>query len=436
VDRDTLLSLIDDARQRTLALLDGLEESQWEVPLRATLNPLRWEVGHLGWFFERFVLRELPGPGSELPRRDDWYDSSTVPHATRWSLPLPDVRGTLDWIDAVREQVRARLATMAAAGPSTAATPLVLLAVFHEDMHGEALLMTRQTLGYPAPPCWARAAAGLERREAAAPAVDDVAIPGGTITLGTGEDAPWAWDNERAPHAVTLAPFRIARTAVTNHQFAAFVDDDGYGRADLWSPAGWAWRVERGVAHPRHWRRSPHGWSARAFDTWEPLRPNAPVLHVSAHEAEGFCRWADRRLPTEAEWEAAALGQPDGRSRLSAERRAWPWGMAAPTRERANLDGWRSGVLDVQELPNGDSAFGCRQMSGNVWEWTSTPFGPYPGFVVGGPYVDYSVPSFGDHRVLRGGAWMSRARLARPAFRNFYTPDRDDVFAGFRTCAL
>ena len=437
MDRAALLSLVDDARQRTLALLDGLDESQWEVPRRETLNPLRWEVGHLGWFFDRFLLRELPGPASRLPQRDDWYDSSAVPHDTRWSLPLPDVRGTLDWIDAVREEVRARLATEAAERPSAGLAHLVQLAVFHEDMHGEALLMARQALDYPAPPLWARDAAGsLAGASTATGAAEDVAIPGGTITLGTGEDAPWAWDNERPPHAVTIAPFRIARMAVTNAQFAAFVDDDGYRRSDLWTPAGWSWARERGLAHPCHWRRSSRGWSARAFDTWAPLRPDAPVLHVSAHEAEGYCRWAHRRLPTEAEWEAAALGRPDGQAGLSVERRAWPWGTAAPTRERANLDGWRGGVLDVSELPDGDSAFGCRQMSGNVWEWTATPFGPYPGFVVGQPYADYSVPSFGDMRVLRGGAWMSRARVARPGFRNFYSPERDDVFAGFRTCAL
>jgi iron(II)-dependent oxidoreductase len=157
---------------------------------------------------------------------------------------------------------------------------------------------------------------------------------------------------------------------------------------------------------------------------------------VTWFEADAWCRWARRRLPTEAEWEAAAIGEPtpDG-TRLADSRRRWPWGDAAPDATRANIDFAFDGTIDVGALPGSDSAFGCRQMIGNTWEWTSSDFEPFGGFSPD-PYVDYSRPWFGTRKVLRGGAWATSARIARPAYRNFFTPDRNDVFAGFRTCAL
>jgi iron(II)-dependent oxidoreductase len=158
------------------------------------------------------------------------------------------------------------------------------------------------------------------------------------------------------------------------------------------------------------------------------------MLHVNWWEAEAYCRWARRRLPTEAEWEAAASAEPAASGReLSQAKRRFPWGNDPPAPDRANL-GWRAmGAVDVGALAAGDSAFGCRQMIGNVWEWTSSDFGPYPGFVID-PYKEYSEPWFGTHKVLRGGAWTTQQRLLRNTWRNFYPPHRRDVWAGLRTC--
>ncbi len=185
-----------------------------------------------------------------------------------------------------------------------------------------------------------------------------------------------------------------------------------------------------------YWRREGNDWLRRNFDEWVALDERLPVIHVNWHEADAYCRWAGRRLPTEAEWEMAASAEPTGkwaRSCNSASVR-YPWGDDLPTPERANLD-WRAmGCIPVDALPAGDSAFGCRQMIGNVWEWTASDFNPYPGFVAG-PYKEYSEPWFGDHKVLRGGCWVTRSRLIHNTYRNFYTPDRRDVWAGFRTCA-
>jgi iron(II)-dependent oxidoreductase len=184
-----------------------------------------------------------------------------------------------------------------------------------------------------------------------------------------------------------------------------------------------------------YWKPESAGrWLRRNFDHWVPLEPHRPVLHVSWWEAEAYCNWAGRRLPTELEWEVATSAAPKHFEReLSEAKRRFPWGDDLPGTKHANL-GWRAmGAVDVNALPAGDSAFGCRQMIGNVWEWTASDFGPYPGFEVD-PYREYSQPWFGTHKVLRGGAWPTQPRLLRNTWRNFYTPDRRDVWAGFRTC--
>src|SRR5262249_39159000 len=172
------------------------------------------------------------------------------------------------------------------------------------------------------------------------------------------------------------------------------------------------------------------------FATWVPLEPDRPVMHVCWYEAEAYCRWARRRLPAEAEWElAAAAGPNEGRPGLSAVKRRYPWDDQPPDPGRANLDGAMLGCVDVAACSAGDSAWGCRQMLGNVWEWTAGDFGPYPGFAVD-PYPGYSQPCFGTHKVLRGGGWLTRARLVRNTWRGFSRPDWREGWVGFRTCAL
>ena len=189
-----------------------------------------------------------------------------------------------------------------------------------------------------------------------------------------------------------------------------------------------------------YWRRRDGAWERRDFDRWVPLEPHRPVVNVNWYEAEAYCRWAGRRLPAEAEWEAAAAGEPTpDRTALAPRKRRFPWGEGEPTPERANLD-WRAmGCLDVGALPAGDSAFGCRQMIGNVWEWTASPFLPYPGFRADEAYPEYSAPWFetarSPRKVLRGGCWATTTRLIRTTWRNFYPADRVNVWAGFRTCA-
>jgi ergothioneine biosynthesis protein EgtB len=416
---------IRDARARTVALVRGLEPAVLLGPRLAIVNPPLWEVGHVGWFQERWMLRRDGRPPLR-PGADALYDSIAIPHDRRWELPLPTLASTLEYLAEVEEAVLERLAR--SGDPED--LYFARLTVFHEDMHLEAMAFSRQTLGGRAPalPGAAGPPAG------GGPCPGDAEVPGGAFLLGAAPGEPFVFDNEKWAHEVTLAPFRIARAPVTQAEFAAFVEDGGYARRALWTEAGWRWREAAGAERPVYWARDGTGWSRREFDAWLPLEPHRPMVHVSGHEADAYCRWAGRRLPTEAEWEAAAAGERGAEGRLAPGKRRYPWGDAAPSPARAHLDARALHAIDVGALPDGDGATGCRQLLGNVWEWTSSAFLPYPGFVAD-PYREYSQPWFGTHRVLRGGSFATPARLLRNTWRNFYTPDRRDPWAGFRTCA-
>ena len=427
-DVGTLVEWLREARSRSLALVADLEGDRWMGPRLAIVNPPRWELGHLGWFQEYWCLRDGGKAASLRADADRLYDSSKVAHKTRWDLPLPTPAVTRRYLADVLAGVVERLER---GGLAADDLYRARLAVFHEDMHGEALVYTRQTLGYPpprlgtaAPPPEAPPAGEREPR-------GDVEVLGTTWRLGARDgEFPFVFDNEKWSHPVEVAPFAIARQAVSEGEFAAFADDGGYTRRSLWSPDGWAWRTKAGATAPLYWRKGDGGWQRRTFDRWEPLVPRRAMVHVGWYEAEAYCAWARRRLPTEAEWEVAATATSAGAAPL---HRPKGWNGREPRAATANLDAERLGPVAVDAFPASDSPLGCRQMVGNVWEWTADAFRPYPGFVAD-PYADYSAPWFGDHKVLRGGCWATRARLLRPTWRNFYKPDRRDVLAGFRTC--
>jgi len=423
-----LVRTVHDARDRTLAVVADLHDEQLEVPLGFTVNPFRWELGHVAFFYEVFLLRPLDGADFEFGNAADLYDSFNVEHDHRWALSLPSRNETLEYMGKVLEKVTGRIEGRE---PTAQETYLYLLAVLHEDMHGEAFTYMRQTLGYAPPPV-----AGTQARPVGGPLAGDVEIPGGNIQLGAVPDDSFVYDNEKWAHAREVAPFEMARAPVTNAEFSQFVDDGGYLKRDLWSYQGWLWRTRTGAMNPVYWSRGEKSWLRRHYDRVVPLMDNTPVTHVTWFEAEAYCAWAGRRLPTEAEWQMAAAAEPsaDG-SGVSGHGRRYPWGDEPPTAERANLDSTHLGPVDVGAFPSGDSSFGCRQMLGNVWEWTADPFYPFPGFVPDVPYKEYSAPWFGYFKVLKGGAWATRSRLACNKYRNYALPFRNDILAGFRTCA-
>ncbi len=436
ISKQELIETLRETRARTLELIEDLSDEQLMGPRLRIVNPLRWEIGHVSWFQEFWILRHLGGLSPILNQGDKLYDSAKVAHDTRWDLPLPSRAKTVAFMKEVLDRV-------CDTGDKRDREPIdeydenyfFHLALFHEQMHAEAITYTRQTLCYSPP----RLSVALRppSRDERTVISGDAHVPGGTFVMGDSPGVEFQFDNELQAHEVEVAPFSISKTAVTNGEFAEFVEDGGYQRRELWSDEGWQWKQNYGAEHPVYWQREPSGrWLRRNFDQWVPLEGRVAVIHVNWFEADAYCRWVKRRLPTEAEWEMAASCEPsaDGCS-ISNHKRRYPWGDDPPTPDRANLD-WRAmGCIEVDALPAGDSAFSCRQMIGNSWEWTSTTFNGYPGFVAG-PYKEYSAPWFGDHKVLRGGCWATRSRMIRSAYRNFYTPDRRDVWAGFRTCAV
>jgi ergothioneine biosynthesis protein EgtB len=378
-----------DSRARTWALVDDLTDAQWQVPEQRGVNPIAWELGHLAWFAEFWILR---GPHTRdadgfavaaRPSRhagpDARFDSSRLAHAARWRTAMPSRAELIDMLGAQLDACVAALPAVdddADEGQGDAALYFHRLALFHEDMHGEAFTWLRAALGLPAP-------AGCVLP--ALPKAEPFRVPGSDMQIGSSSTrAGFAFDNEQPVRSLTLADFEIDAAPLTAGAFLRFVEAGGYDDAGYWPGAAGAWRATSNLGHPQRWRHdAAAGWQTRWFDNWLPLAPDAPVIHVNAFEAEAYCRWAKRRLPSAAEWEHAA-------SRMH-------WGAS-------------------------------------VWEWTADAFQPYPGFAPG-PYREYSAPWFGDHRELRGGAFATSVRMHDRRYRNFFEPHRSDVFAGFRTAA-
>lgn len=427
-----LIAMLQDARLRSYELVDDLDQQQLIGPKLDTVNPLQWEIGHVAYFYEFFILRQLYGHQSLLGNQqaDALYDSISVPHESRWQLPLLSMAETKQYMQSVLDRLCERLNSPVASEQDSF---IYQFGVFHEDMHTEAFLWGRQTLGYPTPTFANQIDVAAERTAGAHPGF--VEIPAGQFKLGAAPDAAFMFDNEKYAHEVQVQDFTISRAPVSNVEFSEFVAAGGYQQDQYWCSEGLLWKLNNQVQHPGYWiaNESDH-WLMRRFDQTIALPPHEPVSHINWYEANAYCRWAGLRLPTELEWEVAALGEKSSAGSLSDTKRRYPWGNSIQP-DFANLDGRALGCVDVAAFGEGDSAFGCRQMLGNVWEWTSDTFQPFPGFSADA-YEDYSQPLFGTTKVLRGGAWTSRSRMVHGTYRNFFEPDRWDIFSGFRVCKL
>lgn len=393
-----LAAALLESRQRTLQLVEDLSPAQWRPPCQLGVNPVAWELAHIAWFAEFWLLR---GPhhgdaqgllhAAQPPRfagPDALLDSARLAHAQRWTAPLPTRAELLPMLAGQLQACLAALPMNAAQTAHAAPDPLYFyrLALFHEDMHAEAFCWMRSALHYPAP-------CGVTRPQV--PASQPLAVPGADTSIGWPTTQPgFSFDNEGPAINLRLDAFEIDSAPLSAGAFARFVEAGGYDNALYWPLEAGAWRAQQPHAHPQQphahpqqWRRAPGGgWQVRWFDQWLALDDTLPAMHLNAFEAQAYCLWAGRRLPSAPEWEHAARTQP-----------GFHWGHS-------------------------------------VWEWTSSAFAPYPGFAPG-PYHAYSQPWFGNHRELRGGAFASHARMHHPCYRNFFEPQRADVFVGFRTVA-
>jgi iron(II)-dependent oxidoreductase len=429
---DTLREL-EAARERTLALtaFDEIELTRQHSPL---MSPLVWDLAHIGQQEEHFLLQRVAwsGPAAEPVFRPEiarLYDAFTHPRATRVALPLLSPAAAREHLARVRGRV-AELLTgsdlLAADWRPAGGAFVASLVAQHELQHVETMLATHQLR--PGAPLLAGSALP-PGRPVRGGLQDSVLVPEGPALIGAAaEHEPTSLDNERPQHAVAVGAFRIGRVPVTNGEWMDFIADGGYQEARWWDAAGWEHCRSTGLSAPLFWMPDgAGGWIRRRFGVEEAVPPGEPVQHIDFHEAQAYARWAGGRLPTEHEWEKAAAGAP----RQLVHRR-WPWGRQAPDAQLANLGGDALRPAPAGAYPLGASAYGVEQMIGDVWEWTSSPLRPWPGFT---PmiYDNYSAPFFGpDYRVLRGGSWATGPAAVRTSFRNWDFPIRRQIFSGLR----
>ncbi|HEX4878505.1 MAG TPA: selenoneine synthase SenA [Limnobacter sp.] len=427
----TLLDEFQRSHARSLALLNSLNDAQLNVPYHPGINPPVWEIGHAAYFYERFVLQRLDRAAPINPALDEIWDSFELAHEDRWTPGLfPDKADTLAYVNHIHQAIEHRIQNT----PLTDSDLyLYKYAIFHLNMHIESLVWCRQTLGYPPPPS---ALAHMPNASGAATSQPvDVQIPAGRYCIGMPANTAayattdFCFDNEKPRFVVDMPAFSMSKTLVSNGEYLAFVEAGGYEQDALWSMAGLKWRNCQQTRHPTYWKKENGQWLERHFDQWLPLRADLPVKHVSYWEAQAYCKFAKRRLPTEFEWEVAALGNTE-----HGPFKQLPWGNHMDSK-RVDMDATHLARLPVQALPEGESPFGCRQMIGTVWEWTSSLFMPYDGFTMD-VYPFMSTLQFATHKVVRGGSCATSSVLIRGTYRQAYLPERNDVFVGFRTCAL
>ena len=423
--RARVAGLLTAARARSAVLTDAVDDADLVAQHSALMSPLVWDLAHVGSQEELWLVRDVGGRRPLRPEIDGLYDAFQHSRSSRVELPLLGPAEARAYVAEVRDKAFDTLARTPLHGRRLVEHGFAFgMIVQHEQQHAETMLATHQLrVGDPVlsadPPPPGRALPASE-----------VLVPGGPFTMGTSTE-PWALDNERPAHRVDVPAFVIDAAPVTNGQYAEFVAAGGYADPRWWSAAGWAHLTEAGLVAPRFWAcdQVGGGWFRRRFGVVEPIPADQPVVHVCWHEAQAYARWAGKRLPTEAEWEKAARFDPSSGRSLR-----YPWGDDDPSPRHANLGQRHLSPAPVGAYPAGASPLGVQQLIGDVWEWTSAGWEPYPGFEVF-PYPEYSQVFFGgDYRVLRGGSFGTDPAAIRATFRNWDLPVRRQIFAGFR-CA-
>jgi len=423
---EVLAEELTKARDRTLRLVD-FDDAEVRRQYDPLMSPLVWDLAHIGQQEELWLLRggNPDRPGLLSREVDQLYDAFVHSRASRVDLPLLPPADARSYCATVRGRVLDALESLPDGHPDAFSFGLV---VSHENQHDETML---QALSL-------RTGAPLLDRGAALPAGraglagTSVEVPAGEFVLGVdAATEPFSLDNERPPHTVDVAAFRIGRVPVTNGEWRQFIDDGGYDERRWWSDAGWAHRQQAGLTAPLFWNAEALTGTRTRFGHVEDIPADEPVQHVCFWEAQAYAAWAGARLPTEVEWEKACAWDPAVRA-----RRRYPWGSVTPSAERANLGGDALRPAPVGAYPQSASAYGAEQMLGDVWEWTTSTLRPWPGF---SPmvYEQYSAPFFdgvasGDYRVLRGGSWAVAPGILRPSFRNWDHPIRRQIFSGVR----
>lgn len=417
--------LMTESRAETLKIFDLAPESELHQSPGFGFRPIIWHLAHIGVFESYWLLQRLAGKVAPDERYERIFDPIRTPRESSKDLPT---RAEMEsYLERVREDVwRVLDETKFADADALLRNAYIFhLVLQHEYQHQETLAYLFHLLD-PRKKKRPQVSARLNH-VAASTSSEMIAIPEGAFPMG----AVWndfAYDNELPVREVHVPAFGISKYPVTNAEFAQFVEEGGYERRELWSEEGWSYREKEGWQAPLYWTRAGGDWRERTMFEDAPLHPTHPVSGVSWYEAEAFARFAGKRLPTEAEWEKAASWDDE-----RGARRRYAFGdVVADEKNLSNFDFKFWGKTPVGSFPEGASFYGCLDMTGNVWEWTSDLFKGYEGFEPF-PYPEYSEEWFDtDHRVLRGGSWATRAPVLRTSFRNFFRRHFRIGFAGFR----
>ncbi|HXW63080.1 MAG TPA: SUMF1/EgtB/PvdO family nonheme iron enzyme [Candidatus Acidoferrales bacterium] len=430
-----LLARMEEARARTDALFKLLPlNSFYDRPIPER-HRLIFYLGHLE-AFDGNLLRPVLGLESPEPALDRLFAFGIDPVDGKLPTDTPADWPSIGQVEKYNRGVRETL-DEALAGRRAIDSPsseladgtLLHVAIEHRLMHAETLAYLFHNL----PVSRKQPQASPKSDPRPAPKPGRVTIPAGIATLGRSRNEAFGWDNEFEAHLVEVPTFSIDAFPVSNGEYLKFVEAGGYQEARYWSPESWEWKSSVELAHPHFWVRpsaaspeAPCQWNYRAMFGTIPLPLSWPV-YVSHGEASAYARWAGRQLPSEAQWHRAAYGSLNGRERT------YPWGDAPPDPTRGNFDfqSWDAAAVDAH--PTGASAFGVFDLLGNGWEWTSTPFAPFPGFRAFSFYPGYSANFFdGKHFVMKGGSPQTDRCMLRRAFRNWFQPHYTYTYATFR----
>jgi iron(II)-dependent oxidoreductase len=419
------------ARRRTDELFDLVgPDALYERPIDER-HRIVFYIGHVEAFDWNLLSARLLGLPSTRPDLDRLFAFGIDP--VGGSLPTdqpsdwPTLPTVQQYVQQVRDELDEGLATILNSPDESPRefSPALLLnvAIEHRLMHAETLAYMLHRL-----PLDRKLVRQQPVRFQPVPIIPTmVQIPAGTVSLGLPRDGDtFGWDNEFEQHTVQLPQFAIDRYKVNNGEYLEFMAAGGYEQPARWSEADWGWKQSQRISHPAFWTRKDGQWYWRAMFEEVPLPLDWPV-YVSHAEASAYARWAGKSLPTEAQWQRAAYGSPEGATR------EYPWGSDPPSAERGNFDFANWDPAPVGSHPEGAGAFGVEDMLGNGWEWTASLFQPFEGFQPFPFYRGYAADFFdGKHYVIKGASPRTAACMLRPSFRNWFQPHYQYVYSGFR----
>ncbi len=432
LDRRAVVSWYRRNRARSQALFDLLAEDTYYTQPIALRHPIVFYEGHLPAFsFNTLVKKGLGGASIDesLERLfargiDPDVDSSTS-HGPQIRWPSRDVvRAFAEEADRRVVDALEREDLERPGHPLLNRAEAVYAILEHEAMHQETLLYMWHRLPFEAK---RRPVGYTPETRGPVASREWIHVTAGVATLGVDPGATaFGWDNERPACVVRVPAFSIERHDVTNAAFLDFVDAGGYADRRWWSADDWAWIQQEGISHPLFWERHDDKWFWRGMFDLSPLPLSWPV-YVSLAEATAYAAWRGVRLPTESEFQRAAFGTPDGSEQVH------PWGDSEPTAARGVFDFTSWDPEPAGSHPEGASAWGIEDLVGNGWEWTTTPFAPFPGFVPTPSYPEYSADFFdNNHFVMKGASPATARELLRPSFRNWFRSRYPYVYATFR----